>query len=152
YHKTLVVPVVSDTHDGWNSAQNVLDLPSQTAQGADIILLTEVKISPSKQTHLQRRFDRVRLELAHVQARPWLLFGERVLPELHEDRCVLLVKHFHNELRVVELLLLGRHRRPEPRPTAPHKRGEGFEDRPRLPLPIRMGTAIVRRDGADDLL
>ena len=78
-------------------------------------------------------FHRIGLELAHVQERLRHRCGERLLQVIDEQWHVLLVRNLDDELRVVQLLQLGRHREPEARPTAAHKRGERFEDWRGLP-------------------
>jgi hypothetical protein len=64
----------------------------------------------------------------------------------------MVVVRFEHELRVVELLLLGNHREPEPRSSATDERGDRLEDRTRCGLArVIHGVLVERRpdDGVD---
>ena len=96
--------------------------------------------------------DWICLELADVDASADDVFGERALEFADQFGRVVLVVDLDDDLRVVELLKLRRHREPEARSAAAFERRERVENLARAAVFVGMIFAIFFGGGFDDLL
>ncbi len=121
--ENVCAPQSSRTRSAFGMARKHGLAPSRRARASSSML------SPGD-SHLHGDADRLAvLQQAHVQAGARDAARQRRLELRREVRRLVLVFHLHDELRVVELLHLGRDREPEARPAAADERGQRRQHR-----------------------
>jgi hypothetical protein len=117
--EALRAPVVADAARALLRAQQLPDLAGQLPQRGNVL---------AGDAHRDRDpHSASGLELAHVERRARHSRAQRLLQRADQVLRVVLVLHLDQDLRVVGLLLLRRHRVPEAGPAAAHEGRDGLE-------------------------
>ena len=122
----VLPPVVADALGVRGGAQDVFHLLRLLAQRGHV--------AAGDADFDRHRDGLARVELPHVDPRARDPLVQRLLQGAEQVVGVMLVVDLDDDLRVVELLQLGRDREPEARAAAPDEGGQGFQDLTRLTI------------------